>query len=127
MENKAVKDTLYYDGRCPLCSKEIAVLHKLQRGSLAFADVHHLTTLPTSQMPSREALLRRLHLRSASGHWVIGLHANVQAWSHTRWGWLYRPLLWPLIYPVALWAYERWADRRYDKRYGLGACGDHCE
>lgn len=33
-------DTLYYDGQCPLCSKEIATLRRLETGNLAFADIH---------------------------------------------------------------------------------------
>ena len=109
-------DTLFYDGSCPLCAKEIKTLRKLQRGHLIFADIHQQPADSTG-LPSREALLRRLHLQAWSGEWVIGLHANVRAWSHTRAGFLFKPLLWPFIYPVANKIYQQWADRRYEKKY----------
>lgn len=113
-------DTLYYDGSCPLCAKEIRTLRKLQRGRLAFADIHEQEE--GGDRPSREMLLRRLHLWSDEDGWVVGLRANVRAWSHTRFGPLLRPLLWPGIYALAGWIYATWADRRYQLKYACGAC-----
>ncbi|QSP95786.1 DUF393 domain-containing protein [Marinobacter salinisoli] len=109
-------DTLFYDGSCPLCTKEIATLRKLQRGSLMFVDIHQPDP-DAGERPSQEQLLRRLHLQTGSGDWVIGLRANVRAWSHTRFGVLFKPLLWPGIYTVASRIYAAWADRRYDRKY----------
>jgi len=109
-------DTLFYDGNCPLCTKEIEILRKLQRGGLIFADIHQQTPENTV-LPSHEALLRRLHLRTSTGEWQTGLRATARAWSHTGIGFLFRPLLWPVIYPFADRIYQRWADRRYDKKY----------
>lgn len=109
-------DTLFYDGRCPLCAKEIRTLRRLQRGQLIFADIHEQPEGST-QLPSHEDLLRRLHLMTWTGEWVTGLHANVRAWSHTPFGWLFKPLLWPVIYPIARRVYESWADRRYERKY----------
>ncbi len=115
-----VKDTLYYDGLCSLCSREIRTLKRLQRGGLAFADIHQLVL--DSTLPTREALLKLLHLRKADGQWVVGLEANVRAWSHTRWGWLYYPLLWPGLNRVARSIYGRWAERRYERLYACNVC-----
>ncbi|NWO08045.1 MAG: DUF393 domain-containing protein [Alteromonadaceae bacterium] len=109
-------DTLFYDGSCPLCAKEVETLRTLQRGNLIFADIHQQWSA-NADIPSHETLLRRLHLKTWTGEWVVGLPANVRAWSHTRFGFLFRPLLWPGIYPVARFIYERWADRRYEKKY----------
>lgn len=109
-------DTLFYDGSCPLCAKEIATLRNLQNGNLIFADIHQQTAANTA-LPSREALLRRLHLRTWNGEWVTGLNANVRAWSHTSVGFIFKPLLWPVIYPIANRVYQQWADRRYDQKY----------
>lgn len=114
-------DTLFYDSRCPLCSREIATLGRLQDGSLEFADIHEQVE-PETACPSREMLLRRLHLRGNDGTWIVGLRANVRAWSHTRYGFLFRPLLWPGIFAIATMVYERWADRRYEKRYACEIC-----
>jgi predicted DCC family thiol-disulfide oxidoreductase YuxK len=115
-------DTLFYDSRCPLCQREIRSLQRLQTGKLAFADIHRPPQTGADR-PSRESLLRRLHLLTGDGNWRVGLEANVRAWSHTRLGWLFRPLLWPGIHSVAKRIYECWADRRYEKRYGCQSCG----
>lgn len=109
-------DTLFYDGSCPLCAKEVRTLRRLQRGQLIFADIHEQPE-GSPQLPSHEDLLRRLHLMTWTGEWVTGLHANVRAWSHTPFGWLFKPLLWPVIYPIARRVYESWADRRYERKY----------
>ena len=109
-------DTLFYDGRCPLCSKEVRTLQSLQKGNLIFADIHQQEP-GHSQLPSHEMLLRRLHLMTWTGEWVTGLHANVRAWSHTRFGFMFKPLLWPVVYPISNRIYESWADRRYEKKY----------
>lgn len=114
-------DTLFYDGQCPLCAKEIGTLRKLQTGDLVFADIHAQQNRK-GMLPDREALLRRLHLLTGEGNWIVGLPANVRAWSHTRFGFFFKPLLWPVIYPVAARIYESWADRRYEKKYACGAC-----
>jgi predicted DCC family thiol-disulfide oxidoreductase YuxK len=120
-------DTLFYDGSCPLCAREIRTLRRLQGGNLIFADVHEQRE-DSQNLPSREALLRRLHLMTWTGEWVTGLHANVRAWSHTPFGWMFKPLLWPVIHPIAKRVYEHWADSRYDRKYlcaveSAGDCG----
>lgn len=109
-------DTLFYDGQCPLCAREIRTLRKLQRGNLIFADIHEQPE-GSDTLPGHEALLRRLHLMTWTGEWVTGLQANVRAWSHTPVGFLFRPLLWPGIHWLASKVYERWADKRYDRKY----------
>ena len=114
-------DTLFYDGQCPLCAKEIATLRKLETGNLVFADVHKQENRK-GMLPERNLLLRRLHLLTGDGTWIVGLHATVRAWSHTRFGYLFKPLLWPVIYPVASALYTRWADRRFDRKYQCGTC-----
>ncbi len=114
-------DILYYDSQCPLCRREIRTLTRLQTGGLGFADIHDPAQASPDQ-PSREQLLRRLHLKTAGGRWCIGLEANVRAWSHTRLGWLFRPLLWPGIRAIASRVYAWWADRRYQRRYSCARC-----
>ncbi|MFE8069909.1 DCC1-like thiol-disulfide oxidoreductase family protein [Marinobacteraceae bacterium S3BR75-40.1] len=97
--------------------KEIRLLGHLGDSQLRLQDIHGLTDAQLPENASREALLKRLHLRNAKGHWSIGVEATVVAWSHTRWGWLFRPLLWPVIHPLVNRVYVRWADRRYCGRY----------
>jgi len=76
-----IKETLYYDGACPLCSREMKHLAKLKRDSLDLVDIHQ--TDITQDMPSKEDLLLNLHLKRGD-EWVVGADANVAAWQHTR-------------------------------------------
>lgn len=117
------RDTLFYDGRCPLCAREIETLRKLQDGNLIFADIHEQYD-GNPLIPGQEALLRRLHLMTGTGDWVTGLEATVRAWSHTALGFLFKPLLWPMVFPIASRIYETWADRRYERKY-ICALGDN--
>lgn len=114
-------DILFYDGQCPLCRREIATLQRPERGNLSFVDIHRQPE-DGPLAPGREALLRRLHLVTAEGIWYTGLEATIRAWSHTPLGWLFRPLGWPLLRPVANALYSRWADRRYQRRYDCSTC-----
>lgn len=114
-------DRLYYDGRCPLCRREMTHLERLRDPTLELVDIH---SLPGDFCgPDRATLLQILHLKTPEGHWVTGLPANVRAWSHTRYGWLWRPLLWPGLRTLAELVYHRWALRRYRRRYD---CSDQC-
>ena len=109
-------DTLYYDGRCPLCTAEIDRLRQLGDRSLALVDIHSLED--TAGLPDRGALLERLYLRRADNVLLSGLDANVAAWRHTRLGFLWAPLRWPLLRLVADAIYNRWAAWRYHRLYG---------
>jgi predicted DCC family thiol-disulfide oxidoreductase YuxK len=115
------KDTLYFDGTCPLCSKEIALLKKLSKNTVVFADIQNLS-FDNPATPSQESLLRRLHLKRASGEWLIGLDANVAVWSHTSYGFLFKILRWPIIRNIADKVYANWADKRYEKRFACSKC-----
>ena len=114
-------DTLFYDGQCPLCAREVRALRRLNKGNLVLADIHQQRN-GSLILPPHEMLLRRLHLMTWTGEWVTDLHATVCAWSHTPFGFLFKPLLWPGIYQIASPVYELWADRRYERKYACAEC-----
>lgn len=109
------KDTLYYDGQCPLCSREMDVLAKMKSDELELVDIHGLSAV---DIPPRNELLEVLHLKTRDGEWVTGVEASVSAWSSTRMGWLWKLLTLPIISPIAKYTYAIWAKRRYVKLYG---------
>lgn len=100
------RDTLYYDGACPLCSAEVARLERLAGGQLALKDIHRLDAGEVAI--DRETLLGRLHLETADGRWLTGMDANIRAWQHTPWRGLWRMLDWPVLNRVSRWGYEAW-------------------
>jgi predicted DCC family thiol-disulfide oxidoreductase YuxK len=107
---------VYYDGSCPLCSKEMS-LYKRSTGSneITWCDVSS-DKLPPGL--SREQAMSRFHVRTGSGDIVSGAPAFIVLWlSLPRWRWLGKiasvpPLPWVLekayrlflpIRPVLQW------------------------
>tara|TARA_Y100000385_G_scaffold256783_1_gene283506 strand:+ start:169 stop:522 length:354 start_codon:yes stop_codon:yes gene_type:complete len=107
-------DVLYFDGACPLCQREMTHLAKMKSDNLVLQDIHTLEA--GTAVPSKEALLKSLHLRRGD-RWVVGIDANIAAWQYTQIGILWRWLRWPVINPIASWCYNFWAGKRYEKRY----------
>lgn len=105
------KDLLFYDGSCPLCSKEMKALSKQKAASLELLDIHQVADW--SGFPSKQTMLRKLHLRRVGGEWIVGLEANVYAWRGTRVAWFWRLLTLPGIRYFANHAYDFWAERRF--------------
>lgn len=112
----ADKDTLYYDGACPLCRREMNVLAKKSDDRLSLVDIHSLKELPADM--SRHDLLKVLHLQKADGQWLTGADANVAAWQSTPRGKWLRWMRWPGLRWVVDTVYSWWAQRRYDRLYG---------
>jgi predicted DCC family thiol-disulfide oxidoreductase YuxK len=73
--------TVYYDGSCPLCSSEIA-LYRRCRGAdaVTFADVSAATGDVQPGL-SREAAMRRFHVRDAEGRLLSGGAAFAALWA----------------------------------------------
>ena len=69
-----MKNTLYYDGKCPLCAKEMHWLNKLKNSQLELIDLWEADT-----EISQNEMLRILHLKTSTGEWKKGLDANVTA------------------------------------------------
>lgn len=104
MENP-VQIEVWYDGACPLCQREIAVMRRLDwRGRIRFSD---LTSASTACPLDRRLLLERFHARE-HGVMLSGAPAFAAMWRAI-------PLLWPLgqlarlplVARVLEWAYVR--------------------
>lgn len=99
--------TLYYDGACPLCAREIRLLRRRappQR--LRLVDIAAADFDPASTGLSRAELQARLHARFADGRWVSGLDATFWSWCAAgleRWA---APLRWAALRPLLELAYR---------------------
>jgi predicted DCC family thiol-disulfide oxidoreductase YuxK len=107
--NDNAPDTLFCDGQCPLCMREVRLLTQIADDGLRLTDLHDVPDNPGE--PTGQVRLENLHLRTCDGEWLTGVDATVRAWSHTRWGFLFRMLRWPLIGPLADAVYRYWARR----------------
>ncbi|WP_292170944.1 DUF393 domain-containing protein [Brevundimonas sp.] len=93
---------VWYDGACPLCRREIALMRRLdRRGTIQFIDLVHDQTAncPTD----RAALLARFHA-SENGQLLSGAAAFAAMWRAIP---VLRPLGIAARAPLILWALER--------------------
>lgn len=111
--------TLLYDGGCPLCLREVAILRRrdqrLQPGAprLAFVDIDALDYNPAAHggITYREAM-GRIHGLRADGTVLRDVEVFREAYRLVGLGWLYAPTAWPLLRPVVDGAYGLWARWR---------------
>jgi predicted DCC family thiol-disulfide oxidoreductase YuxK len=84
--------TLYYDGACPVCSREIA-MYRRQAGAelIEWVDAAHCTSADLGPGLTREAALAKLHMRAPSGELIAGAAAFAGLWQTLpRFAWLGR-------------------------------------
>jgi demethoxyubiquinone hydroxylase (CLK1/Coq7/Cat5 family) len=91
--------TVYFDGGCPVCSREIAH-YRSRAGAEAIAWVDAARDDEAALGPglSRERALARMHVRRADGSLVSGAAAFAALWSGMpQYAWLGRVAAWPPV------------------------------
>lgn len=84
--------TVYFDGACPVCSREIA-MYRRQPGAEActWVDAASCHAVELGAGLSRPAALARFHVRRADGSLVDGARGFAELWrTLPRWAWLGR-------------------------------------
>lgn len=77
LDPKTPAVTVWFDGDCPLCVREIALMRRLdRRGAVDFINVAGDGSCPTD----RAALLARFHAQEAGGPLVSGAAAFAAMW-----------------------------------------------
>ena len=101
--NAEQRFTVYYDGACPLCRKEIETYRKARGADeLAWVDAANADPQTLGQDLNCAEALARMHVRDESGKLISGAAAFAAIWARlprTRWlGRLMgtRPALWVL-------------------------------
>jgi predicted DCC family thiol-disulfide oxidoreductase YuxK len=81
MSTQPAELTVYYDGACPLCLKEIGLMRQLdrKRGRILFEDVSPPDAAPSCGI-DRKALMARFHAKLPDGSVVDGAQAFTEAW-----------------------------------------------
>ncbi|WP_252374631.1 thiol-disulfide oxidoreductase DCC family protein, partial [Vibrio parahaemolyticus] len=104
---------------CPLCAKEMKALK--QRDSkqhIKTVDIYSDTFADYPQIDPEQANTI-LHALNEKGELLLGLDVTHRAWQLVGRGWLYAPLRWRLVKPVADWLYLKFAKNRYRVSYWL--------
>ena len=74
--------TVYYDGGCPLCRREIAAYRRAQGGDrLGWVDVSSCETASLGEGLTAERAMARLHVRERDGRLVDGAAAFAALWA----------------------------------------------
>ena len=86
--------TVYFDGACPVCSREIAMYRRQPgAGALQWVDVAQCQATALGADLSREAAMARLHVRRTDGSLVSGAQAFTTLWrALPGWAWAGRLL-----------------------------------
>lgn len=100
--------TVYYDGSCPVCSREIAAYRRQDcTAGWAFVDAAADAGPALGPGLTREAALARMHVRRADGTLVEGAAAFVEMWARVpALAWLARLCRLPGMPPVVEAAYR---------------------
>lgn len=99
--------TVYYDGGCPVCSREIAH-YRRQPGAQAcqWVDAAHCAPGALGADLPRAQALGRFHVRLADGRLVEGASGFAALWQALPgWRWLGRFVAWAPVRPLAALAY----------------------
>ena len=84
--------TVFYDNSCPLCRREIALYRGLPSDQpLQWEDVSSAAPEGLHGIPQAQ-LMRRFHVRTASGEMLSGARAFAHVWAQLP-GWRYLALL----------------------------------
>ena len=83
--------TVYFDGDCPVCSREIGWYRRCRGAdSVAWVDIQGNAFAPTCGL-TRDEALAELHVRRSDGSVVTGVDAFVELWRELPgWRWLAR-------------------------------------
>lgn len=111
--NKMVLLTIFYDGTCPLCAKEMAALRKKDSNkNIKTVDIFSDDMVGYPEIDITEANTI-LHALDQDRKLLLGLDGVHRAWQIVGKGWLYAPLRWPLIKPIADKLYRVFATHRF--------------
>jgi predicted DCC family thiol-disulfide oxidoreductase YuxK len=119
--------SLLYDGECPLCSREVRWLERLnRRGRLRFEDIAAPGFDASRYGTTYDALMARIHGVLPDGRLVRDVEVFRRAYAAVGLGWLLAPTGWRWLRPLADGAYSAFARNRL-RWTGRSACdGARC-
>lgn len=120
---------ILYDGECPLCSREIHMLRRLDRGRgrVCFEDITAPGFDASAFGLDAAAAMERIHGVLPDGAIVERMAVFRRAYAAVGLGWLLAPTAWPGLRRLSDWAYASFARNRlrWIKR-SAGCRADRC-
>lgn len=105
--------TLFYDGKCPLCTREMDHLKSKNKGTLIFIDITEPDALKNYPQIRYEKAMNVLHGLNENNQILLGLDANCRAWDLVGYGRRVNWLRWPIIRELSDRAYLVFAKHRH--------------
>lgn len=121
--------TVLFDGECPLCAREIAMLRRLDRGRgrIGFDDIA-APGFDAGRYGARpDALMARIHGALPDGRLLEGMEVFRRAYAAVGLGWALAWTRWPVLRPLADAGYRWFARNRLRLTGRDGECaGGRC-
>ena len=118
--------TVFYDGSCSLCRREIAH-YRRRRGSsqLIWVDITKEPDMLAAHGLKRQAAMARFHVLDAAGKWQTGARGFVELWSHLpAYRWLANCIRYLRLVSTLEWLYTHFARWRLQRRCDTDGCAD---
>ena len=113
------KLTVWYNTMCPVCNAGIEwqrsrLVRAARAGAVEFRDINFEPDALARFGAGVEDVRRRLHAVDADGDLHLGIDCAIEIWVRTPGhGWVGRLLGLPVIYQIARFGYDRFADLLY--------------
>lgn len=119
-----MKPTMYFDGGCPFCSREVAHYRRLDRTNrVSWVDISRAPEALALHGISYDAAMERLHATDEEGRLVCGVPAFVAVWRQLPgYRHLARVVVALGLVPLLDQAYGRFASWRLKRRCKAGVC-----
>ena len=104
---------VFYDGECPLCRREIAMLRRWDRRSrIRFTDLTDPAFDPATVGRTRDQLMAEIHGRLPNGQLIVGVEVFRRLYTAVGWGWMMPVTRWPGIRQILDVLYRLFARHR---------------
>jgi predicted DCC family thiol-disulfide oxidoreductase YuxK len=104
---------VFYDGGCPLCRREIAMLRPRDRGGrVRFTDIDADDFSAEPRERTYEELMAGIHGRLPDGTWIQGVEVFRRLYAAEGFRRLVRASRWPVVAPLLDMAYRVFARNR---------------
>ncbi|MBK5936831.1 MULTISPECIES: thiol-disulfide oxidoreductase DCC family protein [Halorhodospira] len=116
MTSSTARPVVFFDGQCPVCSREIGLYQRLDTaGAVEWRDLHAPGALDDTELTWDQAM-QRFHCRDADGVMRSGVDAFALVWSYLPyWRWASRIVRGlGLVRPMEP-LYDWYARRRYSR------------
>tara|TARA_Y100001968_G_scaffold307469_1_gene325324 strand:- start:1673 stop:2074 length:402 start_codon:yes stop_codon:yes gene_type:complete len=109
-----VKLTIFFDGGCPLCKREIDFLQsRNQKGYLKFIDINSSDfSLDLKYGITYKQAMERIHALRSDSSLIKDIKVFQEAYNLIGLGWIYFPTKLPIFDKIADFIYGLWAKYR---------------